>query len=195
MRLYLAVFFTFVAVFYTTRIFLLKQKGRTEVVHPGSRFSGTWWNHMVFRFFRGLIWGTCVLRVFVPSVDLYLGPIAPLQKDGVILFGAALLTAGFGLALVSHFALGRGWQSGFDEVGPTTLCIRGPYRYSRNPAFLGVIVAQVGFWLALPTLFSSVCLVVGVVAVVRQAMAEERFLEETLGDGYAQYRRNVRRWV
>lgn len=195
LRLYLAVFFSFVAVFYTTRIFLLKRRERVEFVHPGPRYGGTWWNHMVFRVFRVLIWGVCVARYLAPGVDAYLGPVAAMQRDWVMLLGAALLTGGFGLALVSHFALGRGWRSGFDVDGGVVLRVRGPYRYSRNPAFLGVMIAQLGFWLALPTVFSGVCLVVGVAAVYRQAIAEERFLETTLGEGYARYRREVRRWV
>jgi len=142
-RLYLAGFFTFVAVFYSTRILYLKRQEADEIVHPGARFSPTWWNHMVFRLFRVAIWAVCVTRVFVPSIDPYLGPIGVLQSDAIVLTGTALLTAGFGLAMASHFALGHGWRSGFDGGGPAQLRVDGLYGVSRNPSFVGVMIAQV----------------------------------------------------
>ena len=194
-RLYLAGFFTFVAVFYSTRILYLKRQEADEIVHPGARFSPTGGNHMVFRLFRVAIWAVCVTRVFVPSIDPYLGPIGVLQSDAIVLTGTALLTAGFGLAMASHFALGHGWRSGFDGGGPAQLRVDGLYRVSRNPSFVGVMIAQVGFWLALPSWFSTVCLVVGVVAVDRQTLSEERHMEPVFSDAYTEYKRRVRRWI
>lgn len=194
-RIYLAVFFTFVAAFYSTRVLYLKRCEGVEIVIPGARFSPTWWNHMAFRLFRVTIWGLCVARAIDPAIYAYLGPIAPLQSDGVVLAGFALLNFGFGLALVSHFTLGHSWRSGFDLMQQPKLVIAGIYKYSRNPSFLGVMVAMFGFWLALPTWFSTVCLPIGLIAVYRQTLLEEHYLEATLDERYQDYKRRVRRWV
>ncbi|WP_412553648.1 methyltransferase family protein [Shimia sp. MIT1388] len=195
LRLYLAGFFTFVAVFYTTRIAFLKAREGAEFVLPGMRFCASWWNHMVFRFFRVTIWGVCLARAIDPGFDAYLGLWAAWQRPAVVLTGAGLLTFGFALALVSHFALGRHWRSGFDGGVPETLLEAGPYRFSRHPAFLGVMLAQVGFWLALPSCFSTVCLIVGLIAVYHQMLLEERHMAARFGARYMDYSQRVRRWV
>ncbi len=194
-RIYLAVFFTFVAVFYTSRVAFLRLKERVEIVLPGQRYCATWWNHMVFRVFRVTIWAVCVLRAVDPAFDAYLGLWPAFQYPALILLGVSFLTAGFGLTLVSHFALGRHWRSGFDREGPRVLLDTGPYRFSRNPAFLGVIIAQVGFWLALPSWFSTLCLIVGALAVYRQTLSEEMHLDATIGGAYVEYKRQVPRWI
>ncbi len=195
LRIYLAGFFTFVAVFYTTRIAFLKSREGTEFVLPGARFCASWWNHMVFRFFRVAIWGVCLARAIDPGLDAYLGLWAAWQRPAVVLTGAGLLTFGFALALVSHFFLGRHWRSGFDGAVPETLLEAGPYRFSRNPAFLGVMIAQFGFWLALPSCFSALCLIVGLIAVYHQMLLEERHMAARFGTRYADYSQRVRRWV
>jgi protein-S-isoprenylcysteine O-methyltransferase Ste14 len=194
-RLYLALFFSLVAAFYTVRILHMKQQGVPEVVFPGSRFSATWWNHMAFRWFRILIWAICVIRVFEPSLDGYLGMIGFLREDWIILSGAILLTLGFSLAIASHFTLGRAWRSGIDPSAPASLKVTGLYRYSRNPAFLGVAMSQVGFFLALPSLFTAVSLGVGLVTLHRQILSEERHLKKVFAGRYGDYRCQVRRWI
>lgn len=194
-RIYLAFFFTFVAVFCSTRVLYLKRRENAEIVLPGGRLSGTWWNHMAFRLFRATIWMVCVARAFEPEIDPYLGPIDLLHSDAIILTGLVLLTFGFGLSVASHFTLGHSWRSGFDRKSRPQLQTTGLYRFSRNPSFLGVIIAQIGFWLALPTWFSTICLVVGLVMIVRQTHAEERYMEALLGERYAEYKRKVRRWI
>ena len=194
-RIYLALFFTFVAAFYSTRILYLKRREKVAVVHPGARLSATWWNHMIFRFFRVTIWLVCVVRVFEPSVDSYLAPIGALQRDWVILTGVFLLTFGFGLSVACHFILGAAWRSGFDREAQPQIRTAGLYRFSRNPSFLGVILAQFGFWLALPTWFSTVCLGVGLVVIIRQTLAEERYMEARGAERYSEYKRKVRRWI
>ncbi|WP_222424390.1 methyltransferase family protein [Ruegeria atlantica] len=194
-RIYLALFFTFVAVFYSLRILYRMRHDGQVVVFPGQRFSATWWNHFAFRWFRIFIWAICVFRAIEPGVDRYLGMIGPLQHNWLILSGAVCLTLGFGLALAGHFSLGMDWRSGIDRISPSSLRVTDMYRHSRNPAFLGVAFAQFGFFLALPSLFSAVCLVVGVLTLYRQALSEEQHLETIFNSQYRDYRRKVRRWI
>ena len=194
-RAYLALFFTFVALFYTSRIVLLKHRDSQEKVFPGRKFCATWWNHMLFRVFRATIWMVCVWRYFFPSLDRYLGMFQPLQHICVISSGLILLALGFGFTAYVHLGLGNKWCSGIDPDGPKQLLQRGVYRWSRNPMFVGVLVAQVGFFLALPSLFSLVCLLVGAYVLHRQIGSEEQHLETVFGPQYRDYSNTVRRWI
>jgi protein-S-isoprenylcysteine O-methyltransferase Ste14 len=194
-RIYLAVFYTFVAAFYVVRITTQKRQESQLVVFPGERFSPTWWNHMLFRAFRFSIWMVCLFRWFFPAIDGYLGIIVDMNVWAVVLAGDILLTAGFLLTILVHFSLGRQWRSGIDPSGPETLRTDGFYKYSRNPMFLGVATAQVGFFLALPSLFSAVCLLIGLYTLRRQTMAEETHLLNRFKTDYEEYRGRVRRWL
>ena len=79
---------------------------------------------------------------------------------------------------------------------PTTLHTDGPYRFSRNPMYLGWTLAILG-----PGFFAGSWLLLGaatlaaVVTHYRVVAGEERFLSERFGDEYETYRRAVRRWL
>ena len=94
-RIYLAAFYTGVALFYTVRIIMTKKSTNTELVFPGERFCSHWWNHMTFRLFRVLIWMVCVSRLFFPALDQYLGVITSFDNALVLILGNVLLTFGF----------------------------------------------------------------------------------------------------
>ncbi len=194
-RIYLAVFYTGVAAFYAVRITAKKRAGSGEVVFPGEVSSSTWWNHMLFRAFRLTIWMVCLFRLFFPGLDNYLGLLVGLNLWPIVLAGNVLLTAGFLFTIVIHFSLGRQWRSGIDPDGPERLRTDGFYRFSRNPMYLGVATAQVGFVLALPSVFSITCLIVGLYTLQSQAMAEEAHLLKRFPKDYRHYMGHVRRWL
>ena len=193
-RIYLAVFYSGVAAFYAIRITAKKQTGLREVVFPGVRFSSTWWNHMLFGVFRFSIWMVCLWRWFYPALDSYLGIFVGLNVWPIVLAGVILLTAGFVFTVVVHFSWGRHWRSGIDPSGPENLKTDGFYKYSRNPMFLGIAISQIGFFLALPSVFSSVCLLVGIFTLHNQTLAEETYLGNMFPGDYKRYKAPVRRW-
>lgn len=194
-RIYLAVFYSFVAFFYTTRIILMKRSLKKELVFPGEKYCVNWWNHIIFRFFRVLIWGVCLVRLFFPNMDYYLGIFDTLYTPNIILAGLFLLTLGFTLTIIIHFKMGRLWSSGIDPNGPQRLIQTGFYRYTRNPMFCCVALAQVGFFLALPSCFSATCLLVGIYTLNSQAIEEEKHLVKALPNEYSNYTNQVRRWL
>ena len=61
--------------------------------------------------------------------------------------------------------------------------------------FLSILLGQFGFFLALPSVFTAVCLAVGVVVIIRQAMAEERALAAHFGVAWHEYEGRTRRWL
>jgi protein-S-isoprenylcysteine O-methyltransferase Ste14 len=110
--------------------------------------------------------------------------------------GVVPIIAGVVLAVV---AKGR-----FDRAGTTVkpfeqssaVVSEGPFRYSRNPIYLGMFIALFGLFVLLGTLSSIVVIPVFYGIIVTQFVRrEERHMEEQFGDAYLDYKRRVRRWL
>lgn len=194
-RLYLAVFFTCVPAFYVARILSVKKNTNSEVIFIGKRFSSTWRNQTTFRIFRVSIWMLCLLRYYYPSIDDYLFIIPELESSFIILAGDILLIFGFLSVAVINMSLGSHWRSGIDPKGPRQLITTGFYQYSRNPIFLSIALGQVGFFLALPSVFSLVCLITGLFILYKQTLSEEQHLSEIFPTEYKTYSSDVCRWL
>jgi len=122
-------------------------------------------------------------------------PVAPpawLRPVGVVLaIAGALVVAA---CLATFATVGRGTPAPFDP--PTAFVATGPYRYVRNPMYLGGTGAILGIGLALSSI--SVVLLAGGFLLVIHAFVlihEEPALERRFGDSYWQYRASVHRWL
>jgi len=72
----------------------------------------------------------------------------------------------------------------------------GPYRYTRNPMYLGMAVSYVGFSLVVNSAWPLLLLPLALVGLYRLVIAvEERYLEATFGEEYLAYKKKVRRWL
>ena len=105
------------------------------------------------------------------------------------LLSGALAAAAF-VALVRH-------RTTFRTDRPVSaLVTSGPFRISRNPMYLSLVLLVAGAGALLNSLWPLALLVPAVVVVRRLAIApEERYMTELFGSAYEQYRRKVRRWV
>lgn len=193
-RWFLAAYFTGVAGYYTVAIIRMKRRLGVSPVTKGPRGSLHRWLHQTFVVFRVLIWCVCVARVAWHGLDRWLVPIDPLWQAPVMLSGAALLVLAFVAILAIHAAIGPQWRSGIEQDGPLVLITSGPYRLVRNPVFTGIHAAQLGLFLALPTLFTLICLAVGVTCVQMETRLEEAHLRVRFGDAYAAYAARTGRW-
>ena len=78
----------------------------------------------------------------------------------------------------------------------TTLVTRGPYRWFRNPIYLGqVLLLFAGAEITKSIWFVVAGLVFGVLVTVLQIVPEERHLEAQFGDAYLDYKVRTRRWI
>jgi protein-S-isoprenylcysteine O-methyltransferase Ste14 len=76
------------------------------------------------------------------------------------------------------------------------LVVVGPYRYVRNPMYLGVLAIILGQALLFASWATVVYAAITFAAVLLFVRTyEEPTLEETYGDEYREYRRNVRGWI
>lgn len=73
---------------------------------------------------------------------------------------------------------------------------RGPFRMTRNPMYLQMVIGCIGFAIILSNVW--ILLLTPLCAAVLQRFAivpEEAYLERKFGDDYLSYQRRVRRWV
>ncbi|MCV2883365.1 isoprenylcysteine carboxylmethyltransferase family protein [Aestuariibacter sp. AA17] len=194
--IYLAGFFTFVAVFYLLLAKIQKKRlGKVTLIHRGPTYSAHWFNHMTFNVFRYAIWFVCMAIAFDPQSREWIGEFESMGAVWIHLLGCAILTLGFLFAISASLLMKASWRSGIDDSGPDVLLTSALYGVSRNPNFLGVMVAQLGFFLALPSVFTLVCLVVGWICIHRQVIFEEKHLQQHFGSTYHSYMRRVPRWL
>ena len=78
----------------------------------------------------------------------------------------------------------------------TTIVESGPYRFTRNPIYLGMFLGLIGLAIAFDNLWLLVMLV-PFALVIRYGVVprEEAYLERKFGDVYRGYRSRVRRWL
>lgn len=78
----------------------------------------------------------------------------------------------------------------------TAFVAEGPYRYSRNPMYLGLAVASASFALFWNALWPLLSVPVAMALVWRFVITrEERYLAEKFGPEYRRYTEQVRRWI
>jgi protein-S-isoprenylcysteine O-methyltransferase Ste14 len=123
--------------------------------------------------------------------------LAPTPMPGIArVLGVVLVAAGAYLlwAFISAF---RSAGTPPEPWEPTRhLVTEGPYRYSRNPGYLGMALVHAGVAFLFLAAWALVTLVVAVLVVDRVVIArEERYLDERFGDEYRDYRRHVSRWA
>lgn len=84
-----------------------------------------------------------------------------------------------------------------DPYKPATAIVtEGPYRFTRNPLYVGLTLIYTGI-AALANALPAVLLLPAVLHVMRRGVIEreERYLERKFGDEYLQYKNRTRRWL
>jgi protein-S-isoprenylcysteine O-methyltransferase Ste14 len=135
--------------------------------------------------------------VYLPArVLAWAGISRPVETSWPQILGIAIAIFGSALALwcVAVFArIGKGTPAPFDP--PRRLVIRGPYRFVRNPMYIGASFALAGaaLFFASLSLFAFVC---GFLLVCHCFILiyEEPTLRRNFGQEYTAYCQHVKRW-
>jgi protein-S-isoprenylcysteine O-methyltransferase Ste14 len=123
-------------------------------------------------------------------------PIAAAGTRAVTWTGYALIVVGLLVAWwgIAMFAAARTTIFPFQPAN--ALVQRGPYRFTRNPMYLGMCLGYVGLALLVNAGWPVLMLPVVILAMNRFVIREEeKYLQQRFGDDYAAYRRRVRRWI
>ncbi|MBI3675911.1 MAG: isoprenylcysteine carboxylmethyltransferase family protein [Proteobacteria bacterium] len=115
----------------------------------------------------------------------------------VVWLGVALVVCGFGLSFWAAMLFRRdGTELNPVSESNKTLVVRGPFRFTRNPMYLGLFVLTLGIaiWVgSLPML--AVPLLVFGTANWGHIPFEEAKMRRQFGASYDQYTDRVRRWI
>lgn len=139
-----------------------------------------------------LLWGWVPLSVgrFDPRLEVVLPVwVAPIGAAVMALGAATALTCG------ALFAVrGRGTPAPFDP--PREFVAVGPYRWVRNPMYLGALLVLVGLglWLRSPSIL-VLALLLAISAHLFVVNYEEPGLERRFGASYVEYKKRVNRWI
>ncbi|MEX2115025.1 MAG: isoprenylcysteine carboxylmethyltransferase family protein [Pirellulales bacterium] len=110
--------------------------------------------------------------------------------------GVVPIAAGLGLVLwVARLFRRHGTTIKPGQVS-SDLLTGGPFRFSRNPIYLGMTSLLIGVAIALGSLTPLLVIPVFVALVACNVIpVEESMLQEKFGEQYTQYQARVRRWI
>lgn len=126
----------------------------------------------------------------------HLVPVPALPRTLSRTLAAVLLLPGIGLVLWSLGLFFKARTSPLPMRPSTALVLSGPYRWTRNPMYLGMLLLYLGIALLFDIVWAlvlapAVVLLVGRLVIRR----EESYLEAKFGESYRLYRTQVRRWI
>jgi protein-S-isoprenylcysteine O-methyltransferase Ste14 len=147
-------------------------------------------------------------EVLAPPPLIYLGalalgllldkklPIPFLPRSISRALGWPLLVGGVSLMSWFFFTMRRADTPIDPRESVSNLATDGPFRYTRNPAYLSMAMIYAGIS-SLANAFSSILLLPAVLMVIQRGVIEreERYLERKFGQEYLRYKDQVRRWI
>ena len=165
----------------------MRFKRKKDLLYP--------WLRSLFRFFS-----RTPVRTFLLYPVLILGWEAWLRRGRLELKPAyvVLMVIGYLLYKFSTAYRVRHGGGGSGEKWakqPQRLITTGPYRFTRNPVYLGHIIFLIGLALALQSLFAAIIAVVNAIVFHRRILNDEKRLASVFGQQYFEYKSHVRRWV
>lgn len=154
----------------------------------------------MFTLIRALVYATLFmgfLLLFLPAQILTWSGITPPASLGLAQWtGMGVGVLGFLLAVscvLTFVVIGRGTAAPFDP--PRRLVSRGPYRYVRNPMYIGagLVLAGAALFYGSPWLWAYLGLL-WIVVHLLVVLYEEPTLRRLFGQDYEDYTKRVERW-
>lgn len=166
------------------------------------------WNVSDPRSFRERVvdftrWETLGRKVFQGALfllqayySLYVRPKAIISFDALTLIGLIFLGLGLLWAFWAKIEMGRMWglPATFETKRQNRLITTGPFLYSRNPIYLGLLLGGVGYFLALRSTL-LVLMLPALIYLLYSIKREEALLEKAFGNKYKLYRQKTPRFL
>jgi protein-S-isoprenylcysteine O-methyltransferase Ste14 len=130
------------------------------------------------------------------SLVIPLGPRLASPNGLALTVGLTFVAIGFALAALSV----RNFRLAGTSVVPgepsTALVETGPYRFTRNPIYIGFVLAYFGLSIMLTSLW-VLLLLIPVLFILQRGVVEreEDYLERQFGEAYRKYKARVPRWL
>jgi len=113
----------------------------------------------------------------------------------VSIIGVVITLIGVSLFILAMVFMKTSWRAGIDKSTKTSLITSGLYRFSRNPAFVGMDLMFIG---AAITYANLIIVIVGLLVVVGihlQILQEENHMEEVFKKEYNEYVNKTPRYL
>lgn len=194
--MYLFIFFIiyFVLVF-VIRSYLLWRKKKINPLTFNKGDDAHGYNGKVFGIISIIELILVSIYAFIPSWHKFLLPFWYLESETLVYIGWGLLILSLIFVWLAQSNMKESWRIGIDEENKTKLITDGFFSISRNPIFLGIMIANVGLFLVLPNAFTLLITALSTVSINTQIRLEEEHLEKTYSDSYIRYKKKVRRWI
>jgi protein-S-isoprenylcysteine O-methyltransferase Ste14 len=143
-----------------------------------------------FLFLGGLALG-CLLSLVVP-----LGPGLGQANALALVVGLTFVLLGIALAALAVRRFRLAGTSVVPGEPSTSLVVVGPYAFTRNPIYIGFVLAYFGLAIMLTSLW-VLLLLIPILAILQRGVVEreEAYLERQFGDAYRKYQARVPRWL
>jgi protein-S-isoprenylcysteine O-methyltransferase Ste14 len=138
--------------------------------------------------------------VFISLALWWFAPLAITGRESLraalLIAGGALVCSGGAIALLAEFSFKRARTAVLPTRPTTAIVAHGPYRFTRNPMYLGMSLALAGCAGVLNSWWFLIALPFAMFAVTKLAIErEEAYLERKFAGEYLDYKARVRRWI
>ena len=117
-------------------------------------------------------------------------------KLTLVPWGLPLLAWGYlQYLLVGRYRIGAAGGGPGIDTPPERIIAHGPYRYTRNPMYLGHLIFMLGLAITFWSWFALILFAARAVWFHARVLQDEARLEELFGAEYAAYCARVKRWV
>ena len=126
----------------------------------------------------------------------YILPLNIGDASETLIAGSVLMVAGIVIVIVAALSFRR-VKTHLEPWKPTsTIVTSGIFGVSRNPIYLALCIANIGFGLIFNSWWVLLSFIPAAILVYLIAIrSEERYLERKFGDEYLEYKARVRRWL
>lgn len=138
--------------------------------------------------YAGFLLAAALLHLALPLASPFVGVTRGL--------GVAAVLGGLILGLLAVLSMRRAHTSVSPHRASTAVVTDGPYRYTRNPIYLGFLLIYLGFTFLAGTLWGLIlCPLVPIIVNRLIIGPEERYLRAKFEREYEAYASHVRRWI
>lgn len=194
--MYLFIFFiAYFLLVFVLRSFLLWKKTKVNPLTFNKGDDAHGYNGKVFGIISIIELIVVSIYAFIPNWHKFLLPFWYLENDTLVYIGWALLILSLLFVWFAQSNMRESWRIGIDKENKTELVTNGFFAISRNPIFLGIMIANLGLFFVLPNAFTLLIIELSTVSINTQIRLEEEFLEQEFGEQYVEYKKKVRRWL
>lgn len=138
-----------------------------------------------------------IVGVYAFKIDWYkyLLPFWYLENDILFKIGWGFLILSLIVVWISQTQMANSWRIGIDEKNKTKLITGGMFSISRNPIFLGIMIANIGLFFVIPNAFTLLIVSLSTISINTQIRLEEEFLKQEFKNEYLVYSKKVSRWI